>query len=300
MSNLDLVNSTYKNLYGKDYTDQEGQDYWTNQLDTGGLTEDNLAQNMANIAVQKGGDLDYVRDAFKSIGLTTIGNTNINAMRAYTKDRQDITDRVLSGELLPKDIADEWAKKAGNYGYTWHEGAGKYVPAGAVGREREFQPTNGNSSNTVFGELISRLQGDIDSGKFDNSNFLADYQKDLNDYSNNVDDYTTKSINANNAAYRDNIDPAVQSTLNQLASKNMIKSSVAGDALSKTLATLASQNATTNAQIEASGVQNKLAIPELKANALNTAAQTQAAALLPYQTLIDALEIDMYKYTNAL
>jgi hypothetical protein len=126
MSNLDLVNSTYKNIFGKDYTDTEGQNYWANQLDAGMDATTWLPKAMTNSAVN---EYDYYQNTFDNLGLSS-GNHSGSYRRDMNQTKDDLNAQMLSGEILPADLENILAKKGTeNWGYQWHEGAGKYVPS---------------------------------------------------------------------------------------------------------------------------------------------------------------------------
>ncbi len=174
-----------------------------------------------------------------------------------------------------------------------------YVPPGTVD-DGTGGGTGGVTSNTPFGELITKLQDLIDTGKYDLSSIYDDYSTSLGNLSGDIDTYVTAAQDANNASMRTNMEGTAQSVLNELASRNMLNSSVASDTMSKSMTDLVQTTATNDMLAELQGAQFKMAIPELQAKALSVYSQTLASTLLPYELLMQALETDIYKYTPTL
>ena len=156
----------------------------------------------------------------------------------------------------------------------------------------------GETSNTPFGQLISNLQSLIDSNTFDQSSFMDEHKANMTQYSSDIDARTRAIKGANNATMQGNIGANVQGVLNGLASRNMLNSSVASDTMSKTLSDMSAEAMRNNMAAEAQGAEYKLKIPELNMQALQTQAQTSTQMLLPYELLLNALEIDQYTYAQ--
>ena len=175
-----------------------------------------------------------------------------------------------------------------------------WLNTGGIGGTISIPPTGGVTSNTPYGEIITKLQDLIDTGKYDLSSIYDDYSTSLGNLSGDIDTYVTAAQDANNASMRTNMEGTAQSVLNELASKNMLNSSVASDTMSKSMTDLVQTAATNDMLAELQGAQFKMAIPELQAKALSVYSQTLASTLLPYELLMQALETDIYKYTPTL
>lgn len=75
---------------------------------------------------------------------------------------------------------------------------------------------------------------------FTNNNLLPLLQQLVSGYATNVDKAYNNANTSLGTITRNTITPAIQSTINNLAGRNMINSSVAGDTMSKTISSLSS------------------------------------------------------------
>lgn len=112
----------------------------------------------------------------------------------------------------------------------------------------------------------------------------------LSNYPGYIDNtYNTASTGLANFT-SNQLQPAIQSTLNGLAGRNMINSSVAGDALSKTLTGLAGNMQGYQANLAADAAKAKMAYPSFALNAANTGQHsTSTNPLAPYQMMADLI-----------
>jgi hypothetical protein len=146
------------------------------------------------------------------------------------------------------------------------------------------QQTNSQS----YQDAIDSLQSYITNNPLNNSAALQKYLDSINDYSGNVDKYVQSAKEAATSSGKQAMNYAGQDVLNKMASKNMLKSSVTGDTMSKAISDIASQMANAHLGAEMQGAQMKGNIPTMYGNAANQqlAGDTAQASILG--GLIDA------------
>ncbi len=136
-----------------------------------------------------------------------------------------------------------------------------------------------------YGGLGAGYQG------FMGSDLLPLLQQLVSGYATNVDKAYNNANTSLGTITRNTITPAIQSTINNLAGKNMINSSVAGDAMSKTISNLSSDLLNKQAGISANkATALSTGYGDLLTNLANIGRyQTSSDTSAPYQIMANLL-----------
>jgi hypothetical protein len=145
-------------------------------------------------------------------------------------------------------------------------------------------PTNVGPSS--YGGLGAGYQG------FMGNDLLPLLQQLVSGYATNVDKAYNNANTSLGTITRNTITPAIQSTINGLAGRNMINSSVAGDAMSKTISNLSSDLLNKQAGISANKATALTSgYGDLLTNLANLGRyQTSGDTSTPYQIMANLLQ----------
>jgi hypothetical protein len=160
------------------------------------------------------------------------------------------------------------------------------------GPDPGVDPNTGQQS--PFAGIIEQIQGYIDSNTFDNSALNTALQTKITGLNDDIDKYIAAAQQGARSEGRNMIKGVSQSVLDEMATKNMLKSSITSDTMSSALSKIATDVASKSSDAVMKGAELKMKIPELMSQALNTNAQTATQFLLPLELMLTALSKDIY------